>query len=100
MANQCTGVGSCHLSDSKTKANTEMTKVVMAVIQKDKVRVGKGMVVLRSICVPNAHVLAATKAKTTPRGLPERLTNSCQSKRMTPSAAAATPPHARLESWF
>jgi hypothetical protein len=48
MAIQWTGVGSCHLSDSKTKANTVMTKAVMAVIQKDKVSVGKGMVVLRS----------------------------------------------------
>ena len=68
-----------------------MTTVVMAVIQKDKVRVGSGMVVLRSIWVPKAHVLAATKANTTPTGLPERLANSCQSNRTTPSPAAATP---------
>ena len=77
-----------------------MTKVVMAVIQKDKVRVGNGMVVLRSICVPKAHVLAATKANTTPTGLPDRLANSCQSKSTTPSAAANTPPHARLDNWL
>ena len=77
MAAQCVGLGSCHLSDSKTKANTVITKVVMAVIQKDSVRVGKGMVVLRSIWVPKAHVLAEIKANNTPTGLPERLDNSC-----------------------
>ena len=96
MAAQCVGLGSCHLSDSKTNAKTIITRVVMAVIQKDKVRVGNGMVVRRISWVPKAQVLAEIKANNTPTGLPERLDNSCHSSNTTPRAAAATPPQARL----
>ena len=99
MEAQCVDVGASHRSDSNTVANTVMTTAVVTVIQKDKVRVGNGMVVLLRSCVPKAQELAAPSAKRTPKGLPEKLSSSCHSKKITPMAAALIPPQLRFDNW-
>ena len=68
----------------------------VTVSQNEMARVGEGMRVRRIIWVPSAQVAAATSIMATPSGLPERLVISCHSSSTTPSAAAATPPQARL----
>ena len=90
------GVGQTQASRSNTTASSVIHKAVNSVIQNDSASVGCGMRVRRISCVPTAQVAAATSIIATPSGLPERLVISCHSSSTTPSAAAATPPQARL----
>ena len=71
---------------------------VISVIQNEMAKVGTGMRVRRSNCVPKAQVLAAPKASNTPTGRPLRLDSSCHNNKTTPRLAAATPVQDRLVS--
>ncbi len=67
----------------------------MAVIQKTMVNVGTVMRVWRTCCGPSPQKAAPISPITTPRGLPERVLNSCHSSSTTPPAAARMPSHPR-----